>query len=118
MEKLWLALAAWVAGILVSLLGYLDAKENCEDKFSVRKFLASVIRSLFAGVVWAVAYPLEGELTWGVILGAIASGPFFDTVVNRIGTLAGNSSFPLPKEKPKTPAPMPEPPAGAAGSTP
>jgi len=114
-DKLWLALAAWGAGIAVALLGYLDSKE----KFDTRKFCASVIRSLIAGIIWAAAYPLDEKLTWGIVIGAIASGPFFDTVINRVGTLLGNSKFPLPNEKPNTlpPAP-PAPPDGAAGATP
>lgn len=95
MDKVWLALAAWVAGILVALLGWAESKEN----FCVRKFLASVIRSLIAGIVWAVAYPLKGNITWEVLLSAIASGPFFDIVLNRVGSLFGNSRFPLRKEK-------------------
>jgi len=111
MEKLWLALAAWVAGILVALLGYLDSKE----KFDLRKFFASVIRSLIAGIIWAAAYPLKEELSWPVVLGAIASGPFFDTVINRVGALFGNSKFPLPEEKK---SPIPPLTGGAAGSTP
>jgi hypothetical protein len=121
MDKLWLALAAWGAGVLVALLGFLESKE----KFEPRKFAASVVRSLIAGVIWGAAYNLDKPLSWEVILGAIASGPFFDIVVNRAGTLLGNSSFPLPAEKPNTPAPpedppprLPIPPSGAAGSTP
>ena len=95
MDKLWLALAAWGAGVAVALLGWLESKE----KFEFRKFLASVIRSLSAGVIWAAAYPLDKPLSWEVVLGAIASGPFFDTVINKVGTLFGNSRFPLPAEK-------------------
>jgi len=34
MDKLWLALAAWGAGVLVALLGFLESKE----KFEPRKF--------------------------------------------------------------------------------
>ena len=95
MDKLWLALAAWGAGIAVAALGWLESKE----KFDIRKFSASIIRSLIAGVIWAAAYPLDKPLSWEVVLGAIASGPFFDTVLNKVGTLFGNSRFPLPPEK-------------------
>jgi len=97
MDKLWLALAAWGAGVLVALLGFLDSKE----KFDLRKFFASVVRSLMAGVIWAAAYNVgDKPLSWGIILSAVASGPFFDVVVNRVGSLLGNSRFPLPSPKP------------------
>ncbi|MFA5377996.1 MAG: hypothetical protein WC455_19755 [Dehalococcoidia bacterium] len=112
MDKLWLALAAGGAGILVALLGFLDSQE----KFNLRKFCASVVRSLIAGVIWAAAYPINEPISWSVILAAVASGPFFDTIVNRVGTLLGNNKFPLPKEKPQSQPP--KPPAGAAGATP
>ncbi len=95
MDKLWLALAAWGAGIAVALLGWLESKE----KFDIRSFAASCIRSLVAGVVWAAAYPLDKPISWEIVLGAVASGPFFDTVLNRVGGLMGNSRFPLPKSK-------------------
>jgi hypothetical protein len=116
MDKLWLALAAWGAGVAVAGLGWLDSKE----KFDLRKFLASVIRSLIAGIIWAAAYPLDKPLSWEIVIGAIASGPFFDTVINRVGSLMGNSKFPL-TDTPKSPVPplTPlDPPSGVAGSTP
>jgi hypothetical protein len=91
MDRLWLLLMATGAGIIVALLGWLDSKEP----FSPRKFAASCIRALIAGIIWGAAY--SGSLKWEAILAAIASGPFFDTVINRIATIAGNSSFPLPK---------------------
>lgn len=93
MDRIWLGLAAWVAGILVALLGWLDSSEA----FNAKKFSASVIRSLIAGIIWAAAYnvPNDKPLTWSFIIAAVTSGPFFDVVVNRIGTIAGNSRFPL-----------------------
>ncbi len=96
MDKLWLAVAAWGAGMLVAILGWLESKEP----FHVRSFCASCIRSLIAGIIWAAAYPLDKPLSWEIVIGAIASGPFFDTVVNRVGSLLGNSKFPLPDNKP------------------
>lgn len=112
MDKLWLGLAAWGAGILVALLGFLESKET----FNLRKFCASVVRSLIAGIVWGAAYNMgDKPLSWEIVLSAVASGPFFDVVVNRFGSLLGNSRFPLPAEKEPKP---PTPPSGAAGSTP
>lgn len=108
-DKLWLALAAWGAGMLVAVLGWLDSGES----FNPRSFTASSIRSLIAGIIWAAAYPLDKPLSWEIIIGAIASGPFFDTVVNRVGSLLGNSKFPLTKEK-NTSLHNRQPPAGGA----
>lgn len=104
MDKLWLALAAWGAGVLVALLGWLQ----CSDPFNLRKFMASVVRSLIAGIIWAVAYDMNDKpLTFSTVLGAIASGPFFDVLINRVGGLVGHSKFPLPEEKPKSVTPPP-----------
>lgn len=110
MDKLWLAAAAWGAGMIVAVLGWLDSNEE----FNPRSFCASSIRSLIAGIIWAAAYPLDRPLSFDVIIGAIASGPFFDTVVNRVGSLLGNSKFPLPKEQNKSLHQPPTPPAGGA----
>ena len=109
MDKLWLAVAAWGAGMLVAILGWLDSGES----FNPRSFTASSIRSLIAGIIWAAAYPLDKPLSWEVVIGAIASGPFFDTVVNRVGSLLGNSKFPLTAEK-NTSLHNRQPPAGGA----
>ena len=107
MDKLWLALAAWGAGVLVALLGWLE----CSDPFSLRKFMASVVRSLIAGITWAVVYDMNDRpLTFSTVLGAIASGPFFDVVINRVGGLLGNSKFPLPEEKKPSSREQPDPP--------
>jgi hypothetical protein len=98
----------------VALLGWLDAHEP----FNGRKFSASVIRSLFAGIVWAVAYDMgDKPLNWGTIMGAIASGPFFDTVVNRIAGKLGNAQFPLSAEKKGDPPAPSGPPAGTPTAT-
>ncbi len=111
-DKLWLALAAWGAGMLVAVLGWLDSGES----FNPRSFTASSIRSLIAGIIWAAAYPLDKPLSWEIIIGAIASGPFFDTVVNRVGSLLGNSKFPLTEEKQNTS--LHQPPSTPAGGAP
>ncbi len=110
-DKIWLALCAWGAGIIVAFLGFLDSNE----KFDARKFGASVIRALVAGIVWAFSYPATGVLTFAAILGAVASGPFFDTVINKIGSLAGNPQFPLPPSNQSSSIPRS---GGTAGAQP
>ncbi len=66
MNLIYIALAAFVGGIFSSLLGFLDAKEA----FDVRKFFASLLRALVAGIGFAVVYTYIGNV--GVLDLAIA----------------------------------------------
>lgn len=92
MERIYLALAAMVGGIVVALLGFWDSKEP----FDPRKFGASVLRSLIAGVIFAVGYNLAEQISVLDLLWAFLSGTGFDVGVNRIAGALGNGSFPLP----------------------
>jgi len=112
MDRIWLALAALVGGILVALIGWADSKEP----FVTRKFLASVLRSLIAGVIFAVAYQLSRPLTALDLLWAFLGGTGFDVGVNRIAGYLGNGSFPLPKPSDNSrPTPPPIIPTGTTG---
>lgn len=95
MESIYLALAALGGGILMALFGLWDSHES----FDARKFGASVIRALFAGVGWAVKYQVTGALDATDLFLAFLSAAAFDEVVNRIGGAAGNPQFPLPASK-------------------
>lgn len=91
MDRIYLALTALLGGVLLGILGLLDSHED----FDPRKFGASVIRSFFAGVVFALAYQVSGQLTILDMFSALLAGGGFDTMVNRIGGALGNGSFPL-----------------------
>jgi len=95
MDRFYLALAALLGGIAIALAGWLDSHEP----FDPRKFGASVIRSLIAGVVFAVGYKLTTPLAALDLLWAFLGGTGFDVAVNRVASALGNGSFPLPKEK-------------------
>lgn len=92
MDRVNLALAALVGGILVGLAGWWDSKEG----FSLRKLGASAIRSLIAGVGFAATYKLSGPLTALDLLWAFLAGTAFDVGVNRVAGALGNGQFPLP----------------------
>jgi len=97
MDRIYLALAALVGGLLVGLAGFLDAHEPWDS----RKFGATVIRALFAGVIFAVGYQLDHPVAILDLLWAFLSGGGFDVGVNRVAGALGNGAFPLPSSKPK-----------------
>ena len=93
MDRFYLALAACLGGITVAIAGWLDSREP----FDALKFGASVIRSLIAGIIFAVGYKLTPPLAALDLLWAFLSGTGFDVAVNRVAGALGNGSFPLPK---------------------
>lgn len=84
MDKLFVGLAAFVGGLLLALLGWFDSKEP----FSASKFGASVVRALFAGIVFGVGYEVIGK-TAGVadLLVAAAAGGGIDAGLKRAGII-------------------------------
>ncbi len=102
MDRVYLALAALVGGILVGLAGWWDSKEGFSG-LSLRKLGASAIRSLIAGVGFAAAYKLSGPLTALDLLWAFLAGTAFDAGVNRVAGALGNGQFPLPPANKKPP---------------
>jgi hypothetical protein len=92
-ERIYLALAALLGGLLIAMAGWWDAKEP----FDKQKFGATVIRTLFAAVVFAVGYPLTGALTMNDLFLAFTAATTFDVVVNKISGALGNAQFPLSK---------------------
>uniref|UniRef100_A0A6M3IGN1 Holin n=1 Tax=viral metagenome TaxID=1070528 RepID=A0A6M3IGN1_9ZZZZ len=80
MEILFVALAAFGGGIAAALMGWLDSGET----FIGRKFMASLIRALVAGGVFAVGYTLIGGVTVMDIIIAFVAGAGVDVLGNRI----------------------------------
>ncbi len=82
MEVLYIAGAAFLGGVVSSLLGWIGTTEP----FVPRKFLSSVIRGLIAGVVFAIGYQfLNAGITIMDILVAFVAGAGADSLGNRIG---------------------------------
>lgn len=80
MDVIWVAVLAFMGGIVAALLGWMDSGEG----FNIRKFSASVVRSLVAGVVFAVGYSFSNGLS-PVDLGvAFCGGAGVDAFGNRI----------------------------------
>ena len=80
MNIIWIAVGAFVGGIVASILGWLDSGEA----FAVRKFGASLVRSLVAGIAFAVAYTYSDSLSpidFGI---AFLGGSGVDVLGNRI----------------------------------
>jgi len=86
MEILYVALAAFGGGIASAIMGWLDSGEYFEG----RVFMASVLRALFAGGVFAVGYTLVGGVTVMDIIIAFCAGAGVDVLGNRVaGSIRG-----------------------------
>ncbi len=91
MERLIIALVALLGGLAAALVGWLDSKEP----FDARKFGGSAVRSLVAGIVFAVGYHLSGAVSTLDLFYAFLGGAGVDVLGNRIAGKLGNGSFPL-----------------------
>ena len=94
-ERLYIAEAALLGGIISSLLGWLESGEA----FNPRKFGGSVIRALLAALVFAAGYEVSGGVTVLDLLYALLGGAGIDVLGNRIAGKLGNGSFPLSGNK-------------------
>ena len=80
MKIIYIAAAAFAGGMAASALGWLDSGEP----FQVRKFSASLVRSLVAAVVFAVGYSYTNGLSPIDIGIAFVGGAGVDAIGNRI----------------------------------
>jgi len=93
MDRLYVALAALLGGLVAALLGWLESNEP----FNARKFGGSAVRALIAAVIFAVGYQLANSVTMLDLFYAFLGGAGVDVLGNRISGKLGNGSFPLPK---------------------
>ena len=98
MERLIIALVALLGGMVAALVGWLDSKEA----FDARKFGGSAVRSLIAGIVFAVGYHLSGTVSILDLFYAFLGGAGVDVLSNRIAGSFGNGSFPVSQGKETT----------------
>jgi len=81
MNVIWLAAAAFLGGVATGLLGWCDSQEQ----FVLRKFMGSLLRALFSGMVFAVTSRWTSNMDLAVILIlAFLSGAGVDVLGNRI----------------------------------
>jgi len=80
MNIIYIAVAAFVGGIVCSLLGWFDSTEP----FQGRKFAASLVRALVAGIGFAAAYQYTNGLTPIDLALAFLGGAGVDVLGNRI----------------------------------
>jgi hypothetical protein len=80
MNILYIAVAAFLGGIVSSLLGWLDSGEA----FVPKKFTASLIRALVAGIGFAVAYQFTDGMSPVDLLIAFLGGAGVEAGGNRI----------------------------------
>ncbi len=92
MERLYVALAALLGGLVAAFAGWLESNE----KFDARKFGSSVIRAVIAAAVFAAGYDLSGPVAILDLFFAFLGGAGVDVLGNRISSKLGNGSFPLP----------------------
>jgi len=101
MDRVYVALSALAGGLVAAFLGWLDSNEP----FDPRKFGGSVIRTLFAAIVFAAGYELSHTAVAVLdLFYAFLGGAGLDAMGNRIAGKLGNGSFPLPqanKDKPQ-----------------
>jgi hypothetical protein len=92
MERLYIALAALLGGLIAALVGWLESNEA----FDARKFGGSAIRALVASIIFAAGYHLSSSVTVLDLFYAFLGGAGVDVLGNRIAGKLGNGSFPLP----------------------
>jgi len=81
MDALYLALSAASGCLVASFLGWLSSGEN----FIARKFLASFLRTIASGGIFATASTLvSGVATWENLVVAFLAGAGIDVVGHRI----------------------------------
>ena len=80
MNVFWIAVAAFMGGILAALAGWLET----QDSFNPRKFGASVVRALVAAIGIAVAYTYANGLSALDIAMALLAGAGVDVLGNRV----------------------------------
>ena len=77
---LLIALLAFTGGIVSSLLGWLDSREA----FVPRKFVASVVRALIAGILFTIGYSFANGISILDLFAAFLGGAGIDVLGNRI----------------------------------
>ena len=77
---LYIALLTCAGGITSALLGWLDSG----GAFIPRKFMASVVRALVAGVVFAIGYTFVNGIGILDLFAAFLGGAGIDVLGNRI----------------------------------
>ncbi len=81
MNIISVGLSAFIGGTMAAVLGWVESKE----KFDIRKFGASLIRSAVAGAVFAIGYAFSGEVSVKDILIAFVAGIGADAGLKRAG---------------------------------
>ena len=80
MNVFLIAAVAFAGGIVSALLGWLDSGES----FNNKKFSASILRALIAGVVFGVGYTYANSLSAIDIGVAFLGGAGVDVLGNRV----------------------------------
>ena len=80
MNVILVGASALVGGMVAAVLGWLDSGEV----FKARKFSASIVRALIAGLGIAVAYSYANSITVLDIVICFLAGAGFDAGINRI----------------------------------
>lgn len=77
---LWITIAASGGAIGAALLGWLGSGET----FIPRKFFSSLLRAGLAGILAVLSYPIIGEITIPLLIGAALAGAGIDVMGHRI----------------------------------
>ena len=80
MNIIWIAVSAFVGGLIAATLGWVDSNEP----FAARKFASSVIRAAIAAIGFAVAFNYNNHPAPLDILYAFLGGAGVDVLGNRV----------------------------------
>lgn len=80
MGIIYIALAAFLGGLINASLGWLDSGEE----FAARKFASSAIRALFGALLFAAVYAYSGTVGPVDIFAAVLGGAGFDGGLNHV----------------------------------
>jgi hypothetical protein len=90
-DRLYLAIAALVGGLIAALLGWMESNES----FNPRKFGGSAVRALLAGAIFAAGYEYSSSVGALDLFYAFLGGAGVDVIGNRIAGKFGNGGFPI-----------------------
>ncbi len=80
MNLFWIILAAFIGSLVSGTVNWLSSTEA----FSMRQFLASVLRGLISAAVMGAGFSFSGTLTPMDIVAAFLSGAGVDAIGNRV----------------------------------
>lgn len=93
MDRVVIAVAAFVGALLAGLLAWLESGEP----WDWRKYGATAIRAVFSGLLFAIQHPPYGNMVLAVLY-AILGGAGVQVIANHISGKLAWGYWPVPKK--------------------